>query len=342
MCVSIVHLIIFKRLCAPNKQLALIALLLLLTFSRADLSTGDFINYRQSIEFDVWDLYYAKEFVFWGAASAINAWTGSFETTIYIMDAIIATLLILALPDRSANIRSQGLALPAIVLLSFPVLMGFANVYRQLTGLALFFFALNLYFQSNRSAWKTHLFFIISCLSHNVFIAFYALFIIGNIIKKIKFQFALILTCVLAISLVNRYILPDLTDTIGLYGLESGGDTRLILLSMNFVLIFIYASIKTPLHASTYLKEAAKKIDQYQFQVWGLLVAITIFIAFFTESTAERLLTLCFITTLYLIIFKYSHTGQARISRSLFISTLVIVAVLPTFVASSASSLIFP
>jgi hypothetical protein len=325
-----------------DKHIALLTLLFILSFSRTALDTGDFINYRQSIEFDEWSLYFYKEFVFWGVASAIKEWTGSFDITVYVIDALLAMILVLAIPNRYSRMRLSTIALPAVIFLSFPVLMGFTNVYRQLAGLSIFLVALNVHFHSSRPRWNIHLLFLLACFTHNVFVAFYLLYLMQLRIASWKVLCTTTFLGVLTVALLDTYIFQGLSDVYGLHGVESGGDTRFILLAMNLFLVLAYRAIKIPKHLSAAEQLKFFNVHRYQRQIWGLLASIYACIPLFTESTTERLVTLCFVISLYLTVTKYCLSGQARFSPVLFNVFLFGVAVLPSFLSTSAISLIFP
>ena len=317
-------------------------MLVILSFSRESLNFGDFINYRQSILFDAWSLYFIKEFVFWGLASAIHEWTRSFEMTVYLMDAIFVTFLMLAMPSNGSSLRCREFALPMCILLSFPILMGFTNIYRQIGGLSLFLYALYLYFNSDTKKWQRHSIFIISGFCHNVFLAFYLLFLIQTQIKSQTIRNLITFSMVASTIIVNELILKKASVIVGLNGVESGGDSRLVLVIMNVFAILNYKSILPLIQPSIKLQKIIEKIDSYQSQIWGLLVSIVLGIYFLEESTSERLLTLCLIISLYLIVYKFSITRRTYIGPIAMNTLLAIMLILPAFVSKSATQLIFP
>lgn len=338
----VAHLFIFRRISSPANNFGLIALLLVLSFSREELASGDFINYRIGFEFEEWNLYYAKEFVFWGIAFWFRDLFNSFNLAVYAMDGFIALGLfsVFSLPESKSFYRNILLSLA--LFLSFPVLMGFSNVYRQLAGLTFCLLALQWHFKNLKPRLAVHLIFILAALTHNVFICFYGLFLTNLCIKRPKVKFLLTLFGVLLVALADKYVLRDLSDTIGLYGLESGADTRIILVAMNVAVLVLYSTLQTLDSRCQAVSALVSNIDKYYLQIVSLYISLSILFDYFSESTFERLQTLCFTISIYLLALKYSALRRSTIGHGPFLTSLVVLSVLPSFTVDSAIGLIFP
>ncbi len=107
----------------------------LVSLSRVDLATGDLPVYVEGFLDDEWSFYYLREAPFWALGRALTALTGEPRITFAAIDLTLAFLL--------ARTTSERMGWQAVVLLiTFPTVLGFTNIYRQLFAAVLMMIAL--------------------------------------------------------------------------------------------------------------------------------------------------------------------------------------------------------
>ena len=338
--ITSLHVIVYKRTGPLDKHFALLSVFVILSFTRSDLYSGDFINYRGMVNFETWELYYVKEFIFWGLISNIHKITKDFYYTVYIFDVVILSFLFLVVQAGKSRMRFSTIGLSVIIFLSFPVMMGFSNTYRQLSGLVVFFAALSREMNPEpRSKLITHLLFLTALFTHNVFLLFYLIYV-GSTLFKNMFLSAIITVAILLTTFTTLKMLGDLSgNVVSFNGVKSGQDTRFLLLLMNITVYFIFLSIKNGDIPRN--NNQIRDLKRFGFSVFFIAIGMYIIGYGLNESVLERLLMISFTIILFLAIKMYERTKVSVLGTNLFKMSLLVSAVLPIFVSSSAFNLIF-
>jgi hypothetical protein len=306
---------------------------IVLSYSRIELNSGDFISYRANTEnlakgniySEIFsNIYFAKEFLFWGLLALITKVFSSFNYAIYLLDIICITLFFISFSKYRTKLPFE------ILLFSFIILMGFTNTYRQTYALSIFLCGLNLWIlDRNRAATVT---LVIATLFHNVFLGFGLLLLIANVVKDHRF-YPLIIAILIFFSLYINSITTQVTNgMIAMNGVESGIDSRWIIALMLLTISICYYSIKGKI----------SKLDRYYFIIFTLSFFILIFSNFIIESSAERLLQLSLIICSYLTIYKLSMTRSSKYSFGILVVVFIFTLVIPSVLSDSSSNLIFP
>lgn len=337
-----VYVLYFLMVRIPLESTRCLSVLLLgfiLSFSRFELNSGDFIAYRPSTESiallgmqsdSIYSLYFLKEFLFWFPLAYVTNLLMSFDYAVYFWDAICVTLFIYSFP-RTENRKFEKSAVPFdFILFSFVAMMGFANTYRQNFGLAIFLTALHIYIEGSK---KSALFLMfLSIFIHNVFLGFFIIFILSKFaFRKYTPFFVVFSLCIFVIS-VNDYLANQTDGIVALNGVESGFATRWILSFMLFTVSIVYISIRGR-------NEVIDGFFRFLSYFW---ISVLVLIGFFEESTAIRLFDICLIFVSYLSIYKYYLFRSSLFNFNILLTIFFVVLVLPAWTSPSSVGLIFP
>lgn len=294
-----------------------ITLVLFVTYSAITRFSGydiDMNTYELSLNINSFDIYYLREPVYWITSRYIYRFLGSSELTFMFYD-LISFIFILKI---RSNLKLPQY-FPYLLLLFFPMVMGFNNVYRQYLSYCFILYFFSLQFTDSNQI-KKWFFLFISIFTHNASAIFAPLAFIIDDKKKLSYK-ALISS--LGVIILLPFVLDSKSNT------ESGevaAGVYLVFLSMLF--IFYTASYKFK------LVNINKKF-MYMFIYMFLLLTTSILLM--GSSQSKRVGMYCLVITLVPLILtvetKYMQKPLMRV-------IMFIVLILPTLIFSSSRQML--
>lgn len=276
----------------------------------------DMIVYASTMTFDkeiFYSFYYIREPVYWLSSKLLYDFIGN-EVIVFIMiDCLIFLLLVYTAYKK--NISPYFILL---FMLFFANLMGFLNVYRQFLATVILFVTVIL---SLDSYYKSRILYVISFFTHNVAGLFLPFFFIK---KKFHQSIIFYLACILSLFLA---IFSSNTKSIA----ETGETSPVLFLIVVFLLNFVFIAINKFIVYREY-------VYLYYINIYGLFLS-TIATFLLSGAIAKRIamIALVFLLySLYVSIENYGNTYEKILLRII----LVILAVLPTFLFSSALNML--
>ena len=211
----------------------------------------------------------------------------------------------------SINQKKVAFILSIPIIISFPVILGGLNIYKQLYGTALFLLGTQIVSKSvdfNRKfVFLGVLVQLVSIIFHNA-MAFYSFIsIISSFIKlksrKLKAFISVIpsFICFVYFSMLSN------DQDLSLAGVSSGADTRLILVTI-LLILFVFWQKFLPI-SNIYLSNLRNSVV-----IFGTLVVLCASIS--SESVIERLLFICIYLGCFFsfIGLTYSYYSSLKIS----------------------------
>jgi EpsG family len=290
----------------------------LISFSRTTLTTGDLPVYIEGFEDDAWTFYYLREAPFWYLGRVITSFTGSARATFFIVDVTIVFLLARMFGGKT-SIQL------VILLLAFPSILGFTNIYRQLVASVLMMLALN-HFRSGqaRGLWLA----VLACTVHIAFLGVSLSLLAAYLILRRR------LWLLIALPLLGAGLLtfqPEITllDIVG--GTESRGDTGKLYVTLG-VLVHV---------VSARLLWREQRLRTMHIGLLVYFVAGAVSLAFVPDSTGTRvmMISMYLCSFLALVVLSEHRLKPGRISTRTTILAALLIA--PLIVSDSAWHLLF-
>jgi hypothetical protein len=291
----------------------------LVSISRATLTTGDLPVYAEGFEETEWTFYYLREAPFWYVGRMLTLVTGSAQATFFIVDVAIIFLLARAFAGK--------LSIQLVVLLfAFPSILGFTNIYRQLIASVLMMLALKQFRGGQpRGMWLA----VLACTVHVAFVGVCLSLLAAYLTLQGRRLWLLVALPLLGVSL--SMLQPEITLLEVAGGTESRGDTGALYVALGALVHIVCARLlwREPrlrtLHA-------------------GLLiyfVAGAVSLAFVPDSTGTRIMmiSIYLCSFLALVVLGEHRLKPTRVSTYTAILAALLIA--PVIISDSAWHLLF-
>lgn len=154
----------------------------------------DMITYADSLEYDVWALYYLREPVYWVSSRYVYTILGSSELTFVFYDLLAFVFVFLA-----SKRMSLPQYFPYLFLLFFPAIMGMNNVYRQYLSYCVFMYFISLCYVGSGSIGRS-VFLLFSVFTHNVAALFSPMYF--SLKNSERFDFKAVFLALLVLALL--------------------------------------------------------------------------------------------------------------------------------------------
>lgn len=291
----------------------------ILSVSRINLSTGDLPNYVIGfLDFD-WSPYFLLSPAFWLIGRSIYYVLNDPQLTFLIMDFLILSLF------RSSFNGKHGI-LVASLLLSFPFILGFTNIYRQLMATA---FLLRAFSYELDKPNRLNLYFLLASLIHlttipMILVYYYVrlfrlyptlMFIIGSGIIGLVIQFEILMKIVSAVG--------------GTESRNATGPIYIILFCVFFVSTLFALKAKNSIPKDILLAS-------FCFFLLGLF-----FLAVAPDSSGTRIIMISIIIQTYVLVYAAKHFNTRSSMIRLIVSLQVVLLAIPAIISPSAWHLLF-
>jgi hypothetical protein len=290
----------------------------LISLSRLQFETGDLPVYLEGFIGEVWDAYYLREPVFWWIGRTIYGITESPSITFLLFDLLLISLIIYAFKN---NINFLLLTL----ICSFPVLLGFTNIYRQLLASAIIMVIFSIW---NKSRAFSLLLGIVCCFVHYFSIIVLSIYIFVVTFRSRPILAVFFFSIIFLLASTNMQLINLFIDGVG--GTDSRGGTGIY-----YVLIGLAIAIATWI----LIKDDNVSISIFHtILIVFLLGAVSLF--FIADSNGTRLMMVAillfqFLAARNLTVFKIN---KKKLVNYGFIAALTIV---PLVISDSAWHLLF-
>lgn len=305
-----------------NGVLALPAIFLvgvLVSMSRATLTTGDLPVYAEGFADDSWTFYYLREAPFWYIGRTLTAVTGSVQATFFIVDLAVIFLLARAFAGK-LNLQL------VVLLLAFPSILGFTNIYRQLIASVLMMLALK-YLRGGRpgGAWLA----LLACTVHVAFVGVCLSLLVAYLMLPGRRRWLLIALPLLVTSLIIFQTEITLLDIAG--GTESRGNTGPLYVALGAVVHVICARVLW--------REKHLRTLHVGLLIYFVTGAVSLALAPDSTGTRVMMISIYLSSFLALVVLGERRFKRGKVSTytMLFASLLIV----PLIVSDSAWHLLF-
>ncbi|WP_456267425.1 hypothetical protein M1D97_09075 [Kushneria sp. AK178] len=291
----------------------------------------DMVGYAQyltyNFDFATATTYYTREFVYWFGSSYLYSLIQDDIVTLWVIDMIWLTLLFYAMGNRHLSNRVPMYVIPFLIVF-FPLLMGYQNVYRQLIACAFVLFA----FFGVRNLVVAGFFGLLALFTHNAAIVYMPLLYIFAVTSGMATP---------RISLFHKGIfsLLYLVMLAGVY-YSSFGDSELAKSSSSTGLSLTYAYLAVFL-AMSFVGLVLDNFNLKKFVQHNVTLAYSIFtfIAFIPAlggAQAERIGMMLLIVTMPIFATNLDRSFRSQNEKILMRMLFVMAGIAPTFLFSSA------
>lgn len=273
---------------------------------------ADFVEYRY---LDITSFYYIKEIIFWGILYIFGYFLIP-ELTFIIIDYFILFLLYNSLKNMKID-PSYIL----VLLIFFPVILGFQNVYRSFLAISLILYAISI---ANKKIYFSICLSFAAILIHNTSILFAPLIFFSNS-RPYKYLKVISIVGAISTSLILRYIFYKFPEIYSYSdeNLNSGIDFSYLYLYLVSIIFLCF------LVMSNYYKN-----DQFSIIEFCLyLVSIAFSASVLPSSLSERISMYCLFLLLpfiFLIISRLGNKHRVKAKALLIVLILSPVIFIPS------------
>ncbi|OHV12052.1 EpsG family protein [Kushneria phosphatilytica] len=277
--------------------------------------------------FNLNNVYFIREFLYWSGASYIYQWVQDEQLTFWVIDLIWLALLHIALGRSHSNISIPLYAIPFMVIF-FPSLMGYENIYRQLIASMFIIYA----FFGTRSVYSAAFFGVLALFIHNASIVYAPLIYIYSAtrnfsIPRVKVSQKIIFGVVYLFEVGGVYY-----ASLGDSALSKSSSSTGLSLSFAYGLLFV-AMFFLALYLSHF--QLIKFVKRHFYIVYALFT-FALFVPVLGPAQAERIGMMLLVLVTPLFIAELDRSFGEDNSRIVIRMLFVMVGAAPTFLFSSA------
>ncbi|RKR06051.1 EpsG-like putative glucosyltransferase [Kushneria sinocarnis] len=277
--------------------------------------------------FSLENMYFIREFLYWSGASYIFQWVQDEQLTFWTIDLIWLALLHIALGRTHNNINMPLYAIPFMVIF-FPSLMGYENIYRQLIASMFVIYA----FFGTRSVYGAAVVGILALFIHNASIVYAPLIYIYSATKnfsipKVRVSHKLIFGLVYLMEIGGVYY-----ASLGDSALSKSSSSTGLSLSFAYGILFI-AMFFLALYLSHF--QLVKFVKRHFYIVYALFTFM-LFVPVLGPAQAERIGMMLLVLVTPLFIAELDRSFREDNSRIIIRMLFVMVGAAPTFLFGSA------
>jgi hypothetical protein len=295
--------------------IAVFAVGAIVSLSRQTLSTGDLPVYVEGFTNQIWDLYYLREAPFWAVARLLTGLSGEAIVTFLSLDLLIVFLLTRVMGGR---MHWQLV----VLLMAFPTVLGFTNIYRQLLASVIMMAALREFGRGSRTGlWWA----LAACTVHIAMIGLCMSLLTAYLLRRGRRLW------LIPLSLATVFGVLPLLEGLTLVDISGGTDSR---------------GNTTPLYVAlgSLIGAVAWWQMRYQAAMRTLLLGLTVYFAagaisllYAPASTGTRLMMI----SIHLMSFVLLAHLVSAPRRNLLTLGLAVLLAGPLLVSDSAWHLIF-
>lgn len=291
----------------------------LVSISRTTLNTGDLPVYVEGFESDEWTLYYLREAPFWYVGRALTSLTGNVQATFFLIDVVIVFLLARAVGNK--------LSIQLVVLLyTFPSMLGFTNIYRQLIACVLMMLALTYLRRGHaKGLWLA----LLASSVHVAMVGVCLALLAAYLTMERRLLSLLVAVLLLGVALVTFQPEVTLLDVAG--GTESRGDTGSLYVVLG-VLVHVMCSR---------LLWRDRHLRMLHLGLLCYFVAGAASLGFVPDSTGTRVMMISIYLSSFLALVVLAERRPRIRSTPLYTLILACLLVAPLLISDSAWHLLF-
>ena len=291
----------------------------ILSVSRQHFDTGDLPNYVIGfLDFD-WSPYFLKSPLFWLIGRSINLLLGDPRLTFLTMDLIILALL------RSSFNGKLGILI-TFVFFSFPFVLGFTNIYRQLLATV---FLLKAFSIELDKPGKFNLYFIFASLIHITVIPFVAIYYYLRFFRR--FPLFMFIFGLAIVGIVVQYNLV-ITAVAAAGGTVNRGNTEFIYIGL-FLVCFV-STLCTLKNNELVSKDIL--LASFFFFLLGVY-----FLTVAPSSSGTRIIMISLVVQNYLIVYSARQLDTRSLNKTIVAGSQVLLMAMPAMISPSAWHLLF-
>ncbi len=243
---------------------------------------SDIQTYMGAMDFDSYSFYYLKEPVVWIGQRFLYDMLGSKFVVFLVFDAVGGFFVFAAL--TRINVPQY---LYFSILLFFPFVMGFQNVYRQWLSMCIFLFAFGTVYQKHyRLAPVIFIYFPIAVASHNVSAVFFSLIVLLKRSQMFK-----------VLSLVILLALP--VALVFFEGTKSSANTGL-----DLSLLYVFSILVFSIFMFLINRRCVNASKGINFVVCVYILVVALFSWFFLSSTSSERVSMFGLMVVYVLLAK--------------------------------------
>ncbi|MFC0338419.1 hypothetical protein SAMN05421848_3251 [Kushneria avicenniae] len=322
--------------CFLNKRTALIAITYVIAayylwIVRTSGFDYDMVGYARyltyNLDFATATTYYIREFVYWFGASYLYQMIQDDVITLWVIDMIWLTLLFYAMGNRHLSSKVPMYVIPFLIVF-FPLLMGYQNVYRQLIACVFVLFA----FFGARNLMVAGFFGLLALFTHNAAIVYMPLLYIfavtnGMTKPKVSFFHKGVFAFLYLVMMAGVYY-----SSLGDSEFGKSSSSTGISLTYAYLAVFFAMSIVAFVIGNFSLK---KFIHHNTTLVYSIFTFVA-FIPALGGAQAERIGMMLLIVTMPIFAANLDRSFKTQNEKILMRMLFVMAGIAPTFLFSSA------
>lgn len=293
-----------------------------------DYDMAGYAKYLSStLDFATASTYYTREFVYWFGSGYLYEWIQDDITTLWVIDLIWLSLLFYAVGNRK---QSYGIPLyvAPFMLVFFPVLMGYENVYRQLIACMFILYA----FFGVRNLFIAGIFGLMALFTHNAAIVYMPLLYLfavtkGMTIPRLGFFHKSVFSFLYVLMLGGVYY-SSLADS----EFAKSSSTTGLPLTYAYLMVFIAMSLIAFLIANFNFARFLKNNVSLAYAIFTFMA----FIPALGGAQAERIGMMLLVVIVPIFAMNLDRAMKTQSERLLMRILFVLVGIAPTFLFSSA------
>ena len=283
-----------------------------------DTDIQNYINAKDTFKYDVFTLNNYREFIFWGSFQYLFDYLNNPQLVFFVYDFLWIFILYLSarnMPNRPFY------ALMVILATSFPLFLGYENIYRQLFGVLLVLYSLTL---ANNNKYSAVALFIVSIFFHNATLIFVPIIVlyVTNLDTKQKIKLFILMSLAI-IGLIAVAFIFELKSVV-----QTG-----ISANTSFLYIALFLSILFLLHRF-YRLSLQEIFITFPTLIYGVI--LTLALIPFSEILRERIGMMLVVIIIYELV-RFSASLQPK-KRKISYLLLQIVFTAPIFLFASTMS----
>lgn len=328
-CLAFVYCFLNKR--TPLVLLAYVVAAYYLWIVRSSGFDYDMVGYAKYLSFDfdfaTASTYYTREFVYWFGSSFLYSLIQDDVFTLWVIDMIWLTLLFYAMGNRRLSRNVPMYVIPFLIVF-FPLLMGYQNVYRQLVACAFVLFA----FFGARNLLVAGFFGLLALFTHNAAIVYMPLLYIyavtnGMATAKIRFFHKSIFALLYLVMIAGVYY-SSLGDT------QLGKSSSSTGISLTFAYLAVFMAMSFV--ALVLDNFNVKRFIQHNITLTYSIFTFIAFIPVLGGAQAERIGMMLLIVTMPVFATNLDRSFRSQSEKILMRILFVMAGIAPTFLFSSA------
>lgn len=271
--------------------------------------------------------YYTREFVYWFGSGYLHSWIQDEVTTFWVIDMIWLTLLFYAVGNRrqSSNIP---LYVAPFMIVFFPLLMGYENVYRQLIACMFILFA----FFGVRNIVIAGIFGLLALFTHNAAIVYMPLLYVfavskGMSVPKISSFHKGVFSFLYLLMVAGVYY-----SSLGDNELGKSSSSTGYSLTFAYLLVFLAMSVVAFVVSNFSIKRFVKENTSLTYSTLTFIA----FIPVLGGAQAERIGMMLLVVIVPIFAMNLDNSFKTQSEKVLMRMLFVMAGIAPTFLFSSA------